>query len=345
MDLSINSTKLAGRLTQFKAHPVLEKLGTDHTRPMGLASHIRVSTRVDPDPLAGKTNATDKLLNRGAGDDLTGDQRTIGQGCNSGDNAVQRGLCLTNFSGGKKGRGTEASDKPEEPQYLCTSRPLQNGGSSHPSRPHPSSGLDDKNGLEGCLPSGTHPPAVPTPSPVSMEQESLSVSMPSIRADISTTGFLKGDETCSGDPKTYGHSADYLPGRYSYITPGKGGAYSGYSTNLPVLQDTGAGDQPEEINFDSQQRIEFLGFLVDATTLHLVFPAEKLRKVQQLAQHLLCQQTVSVRELARFVGKTSASQRAIWQAPLHYRALQFLINSVVPTSPHRRVRMRNSIPT
>ena len=80
-----------------------------------------------------------------------------------------------------------------------------------------------------------------------------------------------------------------------------------------------------------QQRIEFLGFLVDATTLHLVFPAEKLRKVQQLAQHLLCQQTVSVRELARFVGKTSASQRAIWQAPLHYRALQFLINSVVPT--------------
>ena len=89
----------------WKAHPVLEKLGTDHTRPMGLASHIRVSTRVDPDPLAGKTNATDKLLNRGAGDDLTGDQRTVGQGCNSGDNAVQRGLCLTNFSGGKKGRG------------------------------------------------------------------------------------------------------------------------------------------------------------------------------------------------------------------------------------------------
>ena len=77
--------------------------------------------------------------------------------------------------------------------------------------------------------------------------------------------------------------------------------------------------------------MEFLGFVVDATTLHLVFPAEKLRKIQQLAPHLLCQQTVSIRELARFVGKTSASQRAVWQAPLHYRALQFLINSVVPT--------------
>ena len=80
-----------------------------------------------------------------------------------------------------------------------------------------------------------------------------------------------------------------------------------------------------------QQRMEFLGFVVDATTLHLVFPAEKLRKIQQLALHLLCQQTVSIRELARFVGKTSASQRAVWQAPLHYRALQFLINFVVLT--------------
>ena len=187
---------------------------------MGLASHIRVSTRVNPNALAGKTFATDKLLNRGAGDDLTGDQGTTGQGCNSGDYTVPRELCITNLSGGKKGRGKEASDKPEEPQYLCASGSLQNGGSAHPSRPHPSSGLDDKNGLEGCLPSGTNPPGVPTSSPVSMERESVSISMPSVRADISATGFLKGDETCSGDPKTYGHSADYLPGRYSYITPG-----------------------------------------------------------------------------------------------------------------------------
>ena len=86
----------------WKAHPVLKKLGTDHTRLMGLASHIRVSTGVDPDPLASKANATDKLLNNGAGDDLTGDQRSVSLGYNSGDNAVQRGLCLTDFCGGKR---------------------------------------------------------------------------------------------------------------------------------------------------------------------------------------------------------------------------------------------------
>ena len=42
-----------------------------------------------------------------------------------------------------------------------------------------------------------------------------------------------------------------------------------------------------------------------------------------------------MRDLARFVGKTSAVTRAIWQAPLHFRALQFLINSVSLES-HRR---------
>ena len=81
-----------------------------------------------------------------------------------------------------------------------------------------------------------------------------------------------------------------------------------------------------------QQRMELLSFLVNVTISHLVFPTEKLRKVKPLAQRLLCQQTVSVKESARFVGKTSASQRAVWQAPLHYRALQFLINSVVTTN-------------
>ena len=63
--------------------------------------------------------------------------------------------------------------------------------------------------------------------------------------------------------------------------------------------------------------MEILEFLVDATILYLIFPAEKLRNIQKLAQHLLHQQTVSVRGLARFVGKTSVLQKAILQAPLH----------------------------
>ena len=42
---------------------------------------------------------------------------------------------------------------------------------------------------------------------------------------------------------------------------------------------------------------------------------EKLRKIQQLAHHLFCQQRVSVKDIARFMGNASAFTRAKWQLP------------------------------
>ncbi len=63
-------------------------------------------------------------------------------------------------------------------------------------------------------------------------------------------------------------------------------------------------------------------------TIHL--PKEKLRKIEQDARSLLSQDLVTIRDLASFIGKASASSRAIRLAPLHYRALQKMVNSVVP---------------
>jgi len=74
--------------------------------------------------------------------------------------------------------------------------------------------------------------------------------------------------------------------------------------------------------------LEFLGFQVDTINLQLIFPVEKLKKIQQLPQQLLYQSSVLVRDLAKFVGKTSASTRAIWQTLLHFRTLQFLVNTL-----------------
>ena len=78
------------------------------------------------------------------------------------------------------------------------------------------------------------------------------------------------------------------------------------------------------------QEIEFLGFYLCSVTMRLLIPPEKLRKIQQDARHLLDQESVTVREIARFVGKATATMRAIPLAPLHYRALQLLMNSVLP---------------
>ena len=78
------------------------------------------------------------------------------------------------------------------------------------------------------------------------------------------------------------------------------------------------------------QELEFLGFHLCSVTMRLSIPSEKLRKIQQDAWHLRDRESVSVREIARFVGKATATMRAIPLAPLHYRALQLLMNSVLP---------------
>ena len=78
------------------------------------------------------------------------------------------------------------------------------------------------------------------------------------------------------------------------------------------------------------RELEFLGFHLCSLTMRLSIPSEKLRKIQQDVKHTLGKESVSVREIARFMGKTTATVRAIPLAPLHYRALQLLMNSVLP---------------
>ena len=78
------------------------------------------------------------------------------------------------------------------------------------------------------------------------------------------------------------------------------------------------------------QKLEFLGFHLCSMTMRLSVPSEKLRKIQQDARKMLHQASVSVREIARFVGKTTATLRAIPLVPLHYRALQMQMNLVLP---------------
>jgi len=78
------------------------------------------------------------------------------------------------------------------------------------------------------------------------------------------------------------------------------------------------------------QRLEFLGFEIYTQPMTLSIPQEKPRKIQQDARRLLTKSQVSVRELAQFMGKVTATTRALPTAPLNYRALQFLMNSVHP---------------
>ena len=78
------------------------------------------------------------------------------------------------------------------------------------------------------------------------------------------------------------------------------------------------------------QELEFLGFQVGSVSINLSIPSEKLQNLRQDARRMLDCPQVTVREVASFVGKAVAILRAIPLAPLRYRALQMLMNSVFP---------------
>ena len=73
------------------------------------------------------------------------------------------------------------------------------------------------------------------------------------------------------------------------------------------------------------QTLEFLGFIVNTKNMTLVPPQGKVTAIKDLCFQMLSQTELAVRDIARLIGKLTASIQAIFPAPLHYRQLQSYI--------------------
>ena len=81
---------------------------------------------------------------------------------------------------------------------------------------------------------------------------------------------------------------------------------------------------PKSITNPAQQ-IEYLGLLVDSTTLHLSLPGEKLHHIRaEIDQIAKKSSQTTERQLAQIIGKLHAASQAVLPAPLFYRSLQGL---------------------
>ena len=94
-----------------------------------------------------------------------------------------------------------------------------------------------------------------------------------------------------------------------------------------LLQALGLVVNNDKSILDPSHSLEFLVFSINTVLMQIHLPREKMRKLEQEARSLLTHKLVSVRELASFIGKASG---AIQIAPLHYRALQRMVNTVIP---------------
>ena len=68
------------------------------------------------------------------------------------------------------------------------------------------------------------------------------------------------------------------------------------------------------------QQIEFLGLLLNTTSMCLTLPGHKIRTIRKEAALLLRQGNFSARKLAQFIGKLNAASQAVFPAPLFYIA-------------------------
>ena len=73
---------------------------------------------------------------------------------------------------------------------------------------------------------------------------------------------------------------------------------------------------------DPTNKIEFLGFDIDAVEMKVKLPEEKKEHIKEQCRRHLQQETSTVRELAALIGKLVAAVRAVAPGPLNFRQLQ-----------------------
>ena len=85
-----------------------------------------------------------------------------------------------------------------------------------------------------------------------------------------------------------------------------------------------------EVNFSKSsmvpaQQIEHLGFLWDSVRMEISLPSDKRQKIIEQSQSFLDKGGCTADQLRSFLGRLESVRAVTAQAPLHYRALQYLL--------------------
>ena len=111
------------------------------------------------------------------------------------------------------------------------------------------------------------------------------------------------------------------------------------STAIHLLENLGFVINLTKSQLKPTQTLEFLGFIVDTKNMTLVLPQGKVTAIEDLCSQMLSQTELTVRDIARLIGKLTASIQAIFPAPLHYRQLQSLKNTALQSGGNYNMKV------
>jgi len=89
-----------------------------------------------------------------------------------------------------------------------------------------------------------------------------------------------------------------------------------------LLDELGFIIHPEKSIFIPSRRIEFLGHIINTVSMNITLTREKKEKIESMCQRLLEATTVTIREVARILGKFASSFLAAPYGRLHYRTIE-----------------------
>ena len=88
----------------------------------------------------------------------------------------------------------------------------------------------------------------------------------------------------------------------------------------------------EKSHLRPTQSIQFLGFLFNSQEMPIKLTEEKVAQIATACRRVREARSLSVHQLARLIGKMTATIPAVYPAPLWYRELQRLKNQALQTS-------------
>ena len=170
-------------------------------------------------------------------------------------------------------------------------------------------------------------PKIPT---VSLERLPDGICMSPIRPSVCSQDIYKTNETSSCTSSQIWHTLNliiYLDD-ILFMNQTPTGLQRDMSTAIHLLENLGFVINLTKSQLKPTQSLEFLGFIVDTKNMTPVLPQGKVT-IKDLCSQMLSQTELTVRDIARLIGKLTASIQAIFPAPLHYRQLQSLKNTAL----------------
>ena len=233
-------------------------------------------------------------------------------------------FCKHNFSSSKEGRGHTSYHKSKRTESTFGLRTLQNGGHSFTSRPLNSKRFSGENRSQRRLPHCSYLGKSPEISQVSMGTWNSGIQFPSIRCLRSSTHLHKTHENSNGLLRRLGCRLIVYLDDILLMNQSAEGLKKDQDLTIHILTSLGFIINYKKSVLDPSNCQEFLGFRVNSQEMTLSLPQHKIKDIKNICQKCLNQTVVSVRQISEVIGKLSASARAIFPAPLHYRFLQML---------------------